>query len=342
MLPVPLAAPPYSLLRLRTHFAVLPDPRVARTRDHDLLDILTIALCAIICGANDWVAVHAFGVSKRPFFARFLALPNGIPSHDTFGRVFARLDPDQFQACFTAWVQELLAAHADHLLVPATAPGTRPIVGIDGKTLRRSHDRTAGQAAIHMVSAWASANGAGLVLGQRKVDSKSNEITAIPALLQVLDLAGCIVTIDAMGCQREIAARLTAGDAEYVLALKGNQGTSHADTIRLFEDAFASDFRGIAHEARETLEKGHGRIERRRYWLITDARYLDYVNAEGKWAGLRGLGLVEAERRVNGEVTQERRYYLSSLQTVQEFAQAARGHWGDRKWLALGIGRRLS
>ena len=313
---VPDPARPAPLQQLQTYFAPLPDPRVERTKAHLLGDILVLALTAVLCGADDWVAIAEFGRAKQPFFARFLALPHGIPAHDTFGRVFARLDPDAFQACFRAWVADLVQQSAGQ------------IVGIDGKVLRGSADRPAGKGAIDMVSAWASANGAGLVLGQRQVDAKSNEITAIPLLLQVLDLTDCIVTIDAMGCQREIAAAIVAADADYVLALKGNQGSTHAETIRLFEGEFAAGFGGTAYQQTTTLEKGHGRLERRRYWLITDPRYLEYVNREGKWVGLQGLGLVEAERTVNGVTTRERRYYLCSVGRVAEFARAVRGHWG--------------
>jgi predicted transposase YbfD/YdcC len=315
--------PTHPLLRLRAHFAPLPDPRVDRTKAHDLLDILTIALCAILCGANDWVAIETFGHRKQAFFARFLVLPHGIPSHDTFGRVFARLDPGVFQTCFAAWVQELLAHHPDLQPTPA-----RPNIAVDGKTLRRSHDRAAGQAAIHMVSAWARTYGAGVVLAQEKVADKSNEITALPRLLAVLDLTGCIVTIDAMGCQRAIAEQIVAAGADYVLALKDNQGTSYADTQRLFAEAGASGWAGVAHGQTETLETGHGRIEQRRYWLITDARYVAYLNGAAQWVGLAGLGVVEAERQEQGRVTREWRYYLSSLTDVGEFAAAVRGHWG--------------
>src|ERR671933_3038807 len=205
---------------LPAHFAALDDPRMDRTKHHALLDILVIAVCAVICGADSWVEIEAFGHAKRNWFRTFLELPNGIPSHDTFGRVFAALDPEQFQTCFLAWVQAAAAICEDQ------------IVALDGKTLRRSHDRSKGKAAIHMVSAWASSNR--LVLGQVKVDEKSNEITALPALLKVLALKGCIVTIDAMGCQTEVVKTIVAQDADDVLSLKGNQGTFQHEVQALF------------------------------------------------------------------------------------------------------------
>ncbi len=195
------------------HFAPLEDPRVDRTKHHQLLDMIVLAVCAVICGADSWVEIEEFGKAKLAWFRTFLDLPNGIPSHDTFGRVFAALDPEQFQQCFLSWVHTV-----------ATSMDGQ-IVALDGKTLRRSYDRAHGKAAIQMVSAWASTNR--LVLGQVKVDEKSNEITALPVLLQVLALKGCIVTIDAMGCQTEIARTIVAHEADYVLALKGNQGRLH-------------------------------------------------------------------------------------------------------------------
>ncbi len=298
------------------HFATLPDPRVDRTKEHQLLDILTIALCAIISGADEWVAMEAYGNAKREWFDTFLTLPSGIPSHDTFGRVFAALDPDQFQACFLAWVQSTVALTEG------------AVVACDGKTVRRAHDRGAGKAAIHMVSAWASANR--LVLGQRAVEEKSNEITALPALLNLLMLKGCIVTIDAMGCQTAIAQTIIDRDADYVLALKENQGTIYHEAVHLFADAHATDFVDYEHDATETVDGGHGRVEIRRYWTISNPVTLAHVDPDNAWAGLRAIGMVETERREKGKekVTRERRYYLTSLTDAATFGRAVRGHWG--------------
>jgi predicted transposase YbfD/YdcC len=306
-----------ALVRLRDRFAAVDDPRVERTKDHLLLDIIVMAICAVICGADAWTEIEQFGLDKHDFFQRFLLLPGGIPSHDTFSRVFARIQPAQFETCFAAWVRDVVQLAAGQ------------VVALDGKALRHSADKApAGKAAIHMVSAWASANGAGLVLAQRKVDEKSNEITAIPLLLQVLDLAGCIVTIDAMGTQTAIAAAIVAQDADYVLALKGNQGRLERGAHEMFAHAQRTHFQGITSQQTQTLEKGHGRVERRRYWLVTDPRWLDYVNEEERWVGLAGLGMVEAERRIGGRVSKEVRYYITSLTDIQEFARGVRTHWG--------------
>lgn len=299
---------------IRAHFGTVRDPRVERTKDHHLLDIITIALCAIICGADSWVEVEEFGNAKLGWFRSFLGLPHGIPSHDTFGRVFARLEPDQFQACFLTWVQSVAAVTE------------REVVALDGKTLRRSHDGTLGKAAIHMVSAWAATNR--LVLGQVKVDDKSNASTAIPTLLQLLALHGCIVTIDAMGCQTAIAQQIVAQEADYVLALKGNQGTLHRDGQRMFEEAHATQFQEIAHDFQETLDKDHGRLEIRRHWLIPASDYIEYLNPQGAWKGLQGIGKVEAERQIGGTVSRETRYYITTLTRIAEFSHAVRTHWG--------------
>jgi predicted transposase YbfD/YdcC len=300
------------------HFAARTDPRSDHTKRHQLLDLLTIALCAIISGADEWVAMAAYGTAKREWFDTFLDLPNGIPSHDTFGRVFAALDPDAFERRFLAWVQSTVALTA----------GT--VIACDGKTARRSHDRGAGKAAVHMVSAWASAER--LVLGQVAVDEKSDEITAIPALLDVLLLKGCIVTIDAMGCQTEIAAQIVDKQADYVLALKENQERVYHEVVHLFADAHATGGADDTLDAAQTVDGGHGRVEIRRAWTISDAETLAHLDPDGRWAGLHAIGMVEAERREKGkgtagQGTRELRYYLTSLVDAGEFGRAARAHW---------------
>jgi predicted transposase YbfD/YdcC len=302
-------------ITLQEHFATLEDPRIDRTKHHQLLAIITIALCAVICGADTWVDVEEFGKAKRVWFERFLDLPNGIPSHDTFGRVFARLDPEQFQACFLSWVQAI------NTVLPAQQ------IAIDGKTARRSHDRGAGKAAIQTVSAWASATH--LVLAQRHVKEHSNEQTALPILLKQLELAGCIVSIDAMGCLPKIAKQIKEQDGEYVLALKANQGTMYQDVVDLFADAEANGFADFVHDTHHTVDKGHGRLERRQYWTIADPECIAYLNAKQTWTGLRSIGMVEAERRIGQQVSKERRYYIMSLAgEAQAFGDAVRSHWG--------------
>ena len=300
---------------LREHFASLPDPRVERTKRHDLLDIITIALCAVICGADTWVDVELFGRAKLGWLRTFLALPNGIPSHDTFGRVFARLDPRRFEACFLAWVQTIVTRTDGE------------IVAIDGKTLRRSHDRAAGTAALDLVSAWAESNR--LVLGQLAVPDGSNEIPTIPALLETLAVEGCIVTIDAIGCQTAITQAIIDQGADYVIALKANQGTLYDAVETYFADARASGFRDLPHDHCRTVEKGHGRLETRRYWTVSDPTLLAYLNPTGAWAALHCVGMVERERHVGTETTCETKYYISSLDgQAPPFAQAVRSHWG--------------
>ena len=306
------------ILHLRTRFADVTDPRVERTKAHPLLDILTITVCAVLCGADNWVDIETFGQAKRAWLEQFLLLPQGIPSHDTFGRVFARLNPEQFQTCFQTWVQDLVAASGDQL---------RGVVALDGKCLCGSRATEAGKGPLYLVSAWADANR--LVLGQVAVDAKSNEITAIPALLNLLDLTGCIVTIDAMGCQTAIAQQITAAEADYVLALKGNHSTLHQDVQLMHAAAERTGFRHLQHQTLPAwVEKDHGRLETRRYWLVDDPAYLRYLNRENAWAGLRGIGIVQAEREVQGVTTTETRYYLCSVTDVREFERAVRGHWG--------------
>ncbi len=300
------------------HFGGLTDPRVERTRAHRLSDLITIALCAVVCGANDWVAVETFGHAKEAWLRTFLPLPGGIPTHDTFGRVFARLDPAELQRGFLRWVQAVVGE-----LPPQ-------VVAVDGKTLRHSADRSSGQAALHLVSAWATASG--LVLGQQATDAKSNEITAIPHLLRLLALDGCVVTIDAMGCQRAIAAQLHAQGADYVLALKANQPTLHATVMAAFADARAQGgdaWHPLEQDHAQTLDKGHGRVERRRVTVLSDPDLLACLDPTGAWPGLRAVVEVQAERRVGAAPATEHRYYLASLPPdAALLGQAIRAHWG--------------
>jgi predicted transposase YbfD/YdcC len=300
---------------ISNHFASLEDPRVERTKLHQLLDIIVIAICAIICGADDWVEVELFGNAKLAWLKTFLELPNGIPSHDTFGRVFARLDAEQFQQCFLTWIQ-------------AVSEVTRgQVIAIDGKVLRGSCHRMLGKAGIDLVSAWATANH--LVLGQVKVDDKSNEITAIPKLLQVLEIAGCIVTIDAIGCQTEIAQAIVDRDSDYLLAVKENQGHLYEDIQGLFEAAQEVNFKDVPHAYHKTTDKGHGRLEIRECWTIADRALLSYVRNRDDWRNLRTIVQVVAERRVNGETSREARYFISSLDgDARRMLNAVRGHWG--------------
>ena len=296
------------------YFRDLEDPRIERSKRHQLLDIVAIAICAVICGADSWVYVAMFGKSKEEWFRTFLDLPNGIPSHDTFGDVFSRLDPEQFQSCFVEWTQA----------VAALLPGE--VVAIDGKTVRRSHDRRAGRQAIHLVSAWASANT--LTLGQVKTEEKSNEITAIPRLLEMLELGGCLVTIDAMGCQKEIAREIVESGADYLLAVKENQGQLYQDVRDLFEAGDGTGLDGLPHDYATTLNKGHGRIERRECWAVDDPACLEYLGTAGEWPGLRSVVKVESRRETETGATVHARYYISSLEaSAERQLAAARDHW---------------
>jgi predicted transposase YbfD/YdcC len=295
------------------HFAELPDPRVERTRRHRLQDIVTIAICAVICGAEGWTDMELFGKAKESWFRTFLELPNGIPSHDTFGRVISALDPDAFERCFQAWVQGLAGSSGGKL------------IAIDGKTLRHSFDRASQKAAIHMVSAWATANH--LVFGQIITDAKSNEITAIPLLLQMLDLTNLTVSIDAMGCQKNIAQTIIDGGGDYVFGLKGNQGTLHEEVKLFLDDAIEQDFKEIEHDFYRTVDGGHGRIEIRSIWCTNQIEWLQDRSA---WAGLKSIAAVECERTENKKTSTERRYFISSHDGLNArfMAKAIRGHWG--------------
>lgn len=289
------------------------DPRMDRTKRHHLGDILALAICAVISGADGWTQIALFGKSKIEWFKTFLALPNGIPSHDTFGRVFAMLDPMAFEECFMKWVTALATASQGRL------------VAIDGKTLRRSLDTANGKAAIHMVSAWCEANH--MVLGQVATDAKSNEITAIPRLLKLLDIDGAVVTIDAAGCQKKIAQQIVDQGGHYILQLKGNQGTLHAETVQLFDQCLRDDCLGIAYTTASTTNGGHGRIEQRRIWATGEVAWFA---ERSKWKNLRSLIRVEAQRTVDGETSKEYRYYISDLRANDpaKLLEYIRGHWG--------------
>jgi len=294
------------------HFAEVDDPRVEYLVEHQLIDIITIALCAVIAGADNWTEVAQFGQEKRVWLAEFLSLPHGIPSHDTFGRIFAKLDPEQFQNSFLNWVQAVFKMTNGQ------------VVPIDGKKVRRSHDRANDQQAIWMVSAWAAENE--LVLGQVKVDDKSNEITAIPKLLRLLELSGCIVTIDAMGCQKEIAAQIVAGGADYILALKGNHSGLLEDVQALF--AYAAETNYADCDYHKTISKGHGRIEIRECWTTSDPDYFPFLRNAPDWTRLRTLVMVRAERRQADKTSVDVRYYLSSLESkADKHLHAIRTHW---------------
>lgn len=271
--------------------------------------------------------IELYGQSKQEWLGTFLSLDNGIPSHDTVARVFARLDPEQMQECFLRWITAISQLSQGE------------VIAIDGKTLRHSYDRANGKGAIHMVSAWASANR--LVLGQRKVEDKSNEITAIPQLLQVLTLEGCIVTrdggrnysprhsltIDAMGCQKEIASTIIDRGGNYILALKGNQKGLFEDVQWLFEQAQATQFQQVTYDVSQTIDKGHGRIEIRRCWTLSNSK-LGYLIQKPQWKGLQTVVMLQSERRSSGQVSTETRYYISSLdQDAAKIAAAIRTHW---------------
>jgi predicted transposase YbfD/YdcC len=296
------------------YFTDLADPRLERSRLHNLFDIIALTICAVLCGADNWAEVERYGRRKHDWLKTFLALPNGLPSHDTFGRVFSRLDPAAFQRCFLDWVGAVAEASDGR------------IVALDGKTLRRSFDTAAGRGALHLVSAWATENQ--LLLGQQAVDTKSNEITAIPELLRILDLTGAIVTIDAMGCQKEIAAQIHQAGGDYVLALKENHEKLYHEVAHLFIDGLENEFAGLEHRYHHTRDQNHGRTEERHYHVL---RVPDALLAKHPdWNGLRSLGMVWSERQVGTEeLTCETRFFLSSLPpTVKQFARAVRTHWG--------------
>ncbi len=297
---------------LSKHFENLTDPRAEHSIDHLLIDMVIITICAVICGANNWVEIENYGHAKKDWLETFLELPHGIPSHDTLMRLFARLKPKQLQQCFLSWIEAV------------TQITKGQVIAIDGKSIRSALERGQSRGAIHMVSAWATKNR--LVLGQTKVSGKSNEITAIPELLKILTIEGNLVSIDAMGCQKEIAQTIIEQEGDYVLALKGNHPNLYQDVVQLFQFAHQQEWKGIEHQFHQTMNKDHGRLEIRRHWTMGNTEYL--YGAE-QWKGLQSIGMVESERRVKDKITVEQRYYLMSIESdARLFAQSVRSHWG--------------
>jgi len=301
---------PRGLLRF---FDELEDPRMERTKLHALGDILFITICAVLSGADGWTEVELFGRSRRSWLKTFLDLPNGIPSHDTFGRVFSRLRPDQLESCFMRWTAAL-----------AQASGGR-LIAIDGKTIRRSFDRADSRLAIHMVSAWCETNH--LVLGQLATEEKSNEITAIPRLLEMLDIKNSVVTIDAMGCQKDIAEKIVQKKGHYVLAVKENQPALHEVVKKTFDELTGRGIPGVPYAFHEDVDAGHGRIETRRIWTTG---WTAWWSGRADWAGLSSFVCIESVRQLNGQTSTERRYYISDLDGTDASAMLGyiRGHWG--------------
>jgi predicted transposase YbfD/YdcC len=301
-----------SLETLIECFADLPDPRIERCKRHKLIDIVVIGLCAVICGGEGPTDMETFGETKAEWLQQFLELPFGIPSHDTFGRVLSILAPREFERCLLNWVNKQVKL-----------PGGE-IVALDGKTLRGSHDRANEQEAIEIVSAWAVS--ARLTLGQVKVADGSNEITAVPAVLRQLNVAGCIVTVDALNCQKAIAAQIRDQQADYVLALKDNHKTLRQEVAEFLTSVREGRTWNYAVGTHQTTDGEHGRIETRRYW---QAQAPDHLFEKAAWRDLTSVGMVEATRAVGDQQTRELRYYLSSLPVnAQEFGRAVRSHWG--------------
>ena len=301
---------PRGLLRF---FEELEDPRMDRTKLHALSDILVITICAVICGADEWTEIELFGKSKKKWFETFLALPNGIPSHDTFGRVFSRLDPAQMERCFQRWIGAMAECTGGQL------------IAIDGKTIRRSFDKADNKAAIHLVSAWSETNS--LILGQVATDAKSNEITAIPRLLKMLDITDSVVTIDAMGCQKAIAKQIVNQKGHYILQVKKNHPGLYEVIEEMFDELTGGSLPEVRYAFHEETDAGHGRIETRRIWT-TD--WTDWYVDRNKWKDLRSFVCVESVREVDGRTSTDRRYYISALDGRDAPAMLGyvRGHWG--------------
>lgn len=295
-----------------THFLPLDDPRIERNKKHALIDIVMLSICAICSGANGWEAIEEFGHEKLEWLRKYVSLKNGVPSHDCINYVLARLSAENFRECFMSWTQSVMKA----------CPGE--IIALDGKTARGSRDRKNDKNPLHMVSAWACEQR--LVLGQEAIDDKSNEITALPKLLKLLEIKGCIITIDAMGCQRAIADQIIEQEGNYVFGLKGNQSNLHEAVEDFFTVAHQHHFNNTAYDYAEEVDKDHGRLEIRRYWVSDELLTLP---DKSRWRGLRSIGMVERECTQAGVCSTERRYFISSIEPdAQLFAKAVRSHWG--------------
>lgn len=294
------------------YFMDLPDPR-GENAIHILTDMFVIAICAVICGADCWVDVQLFGIAKKAFFKTFLRLPGGIPSHDTFSRVFSRIDPDEFEKCFNAWVSSL-------------AQSNGKLIAIDGKSIRRSFEHGWDKSGMtHLINAFVAENQ--MIFAQLATDKTSNEITAIPKLLELLDLRDATVTIDAIACQKNIAQAISDKQAHYILALKGNQPDLHSQVQSALDEAIASGFSNMPHDYHEQTNGGHGRLESRQTWITTDIAWLGERLKE--WPSLAALMVVKATRTLNGKTSVSHRYYISSnaKMTAKQAAEAIRGHW---------------
>ena len=297
---------------LFVHFAPLEDPRIERNKLHALTDVIFLTVCAVLSGADGWEAIEDFGREKLEWLRRFAPFKNGVPSDDCIANVVARLSPKGFQSCFRSWTQAVAEAIGGE------------VIAVDGKSARGSRDRKRSRQPLHMVSAWASRNR--LVLGQEATEEKSNEITAIPKLLELLELRGCLVSIDAMGCQCAIAEQIVAQGGDYVLGLKGNQGQLEEAVEDFFAVAQKANFAQVRHAYTEELDKDHGRTELRRYWITEELRTLPDTE---RWVGLRSIGMVERTCVVGETQTVEQRYFISSMRAdAQRFAHGVRGHWG--------------
>lgn len=296
------------------HFEGMPDPRTGNAKAHLFLEILIIAILAIICGADGWSDVELFGKNKKTWLQTFLELPKGIPSHDTFGRIFAKIKPEEFQKRFIDWVQAVEQLTAGQ------------VIAVDGKKIRRSHDQESGKAAIYMVSAWATHNQ--LVLGQTKVAEKSNEITAIPELLRLLDISGCIVTMDALGTQTEITKTIVEGGGDYLLTVKENQGHLFEDIQCVFEVDVAQGMKYAQYSYAKTVNKGHGRIETRECWSTDLEEHLSLLRKRKQWQGLKSLVRIVSQRQIGETIEVQTRYFISSLPAeAKKILKAKRSHW---------------